>query len=96
MVSLLKIDKRVMVDFASVFGVLGGITSSSMFFPQVWKSYKQKDTSSLSWIGLLVGLLNGFFWLMYGVFKDDPILYVTNSFFTSGALLLVLLKYRYK
>ncbi|NJB81933.1 SemiSWEET family sugar transporter [Wenyingzhuangia aestuarii] len=85
-----------MITIASVFGVLGGITSSSMFFPQVWKSYKQKDTSSLSWIGLCVGALNGFFWLMYGVFKDDPIIYVTNSFFTLGALLLLMLKMKYK
>lgn len=85
-----------MADWASIVGVMGGITSSSMFFPQVWKSFKQKDTSSLSWLGLIVGFVNGVFWLSYGVLKNDPILYVTNSFFTTGALLLILLKLKYK
>jgi len=85
-----------MADVASIFGILGGVTSSSMFFPQVWKSFEQKNTSSLSWLGLVVGLLNGVFWLMYGVFKEDPILYITNSFFTLGAFLLVVLKMKYK
>ncbi len=81
---------------ASVFGTLGAITSSSMFFPQVWKSFKLKDTKSLSWFGLIIGFLNGGFWLMYGILKADPFIYVTNSFFTFGATLLLVLKIRYK
>ncbi|NIJ43617.1 MtN3 and saliva related transmembrane protein [Wenyingzhuangia heitensis] len=85
-----------MGNFASLFGVLGAMTSSSMFFPQVWKSFKQKDTSSLSWPGLVIGMLNGFFWLMYGILKLDPYIYVTNSFFTLGAVLLLILKFKYK
>lgn len=85
-----------MITIASVFGILGGVTASSMFFPQVWKSFKDKDTSSLSWIGLSVGFLNGFFWVMYGVFKDDAIIYITNSLFAFGAFLLLMLKVKYK
>ena len=85
-----------MNQLASVFGVLGAITASCLFFPQVWKSYKTKDTTSLSWNGIVVGFLNGVFWLLYGILIVDPFIYITNSLYLVGAALLLCLKYRYK
>lgn len=84
-----------MVDIASVFGLLGSITAASLFFPQVWASYKTKKTHDLSWFLIIVGMLNGFFWVVYGLFRADPSIYVTNIVLFIGAFLLMLLKRMY-
>lgn len=84
-----------MVDIAAIFGLLGSITAASLFFPQVWASYKMKETRDLSWFLIIVGMLNGFFWTVYGLFRADPFIYVTNIILFIGAFLLMLLKRRY-
>ena len=77
------------------FGYLGSVLAASIFFPQVWASYKTKDTKFLSWVGIIVGMLNGVSWVCYGLLKGDPFIYVTNSILFIGAFLLMLLKKKY-
>lgn len=84
-----------MIDIAQVFGLLGSITAASLFFPQVYISWKTKKTYDLAWFGIIIGLLNGIFWIMYGLLRSDPFIYVTNIILLIGALLLLLLKKRY-
>ncbi len=84
-----------MVDIASVFGILGAITASSLFFPQVWTSYKTKRTKDLAWFTIVIGMLNGAFWVAYGVLKNDPFIYITNTLLFTGVFLLALLKKKY-
>lgn len=84
-----------MVGVASLFGFFGSITAASLFFPQVIKSYTRKQTSELSWSGIFIGMLNGFFWVVYGLFQTDPFIYVTNIFLFTGAFLLMILKRKY-
>jgi len=84
-----------MSDIASVFGLLGSITAASLFYPQVWQSYKSKQTEDLSWFIIIIGMLNGVFWVIYGIFKMDPFIYVTNSILFIGVFLLMLLKKKY-
>ena len=80
----------------SLFGLLGSITAASLFFPQVWSSYKAKKTRDIAWFGIVIGMLNGIFWVVYGLLKMDPFIYVTNTVLFVGAFLLMLLKRRYK
>lgn len=84
-----------MINIETVFGLLGAGTASLLFFPQVWSSYKSKKTKDLAWSGILIGMLNGVFWVTYEVFKNDPFIYVTNSLLFVGAFLLMLLKKKY-
>jgi MtN3 and saliva related transmembrane protein len=84
-----------MIDIASLFGLLGSITAASLFFPQVWKSYKTKKTQDLSWFGIIIGMLNGLFWIVYGLFRTDPFIYATNLILFIGAFLLMILKRKY-
>ncbi|MBI2573534.1 hypothetical protein HYV86_06735 [Candidatus Woesearchaeota archaeon] len=84
-----------MIDIPAVFGLLGSITAASLFFPQVWVSFKTKKTNDLAWFGILIGLLNGIFWVIYGLFQADPFIYVTNIILFIGALLLFILKKKY-
>ncbi len=84
-----------MQNIATIFGLLGSASASLLFFPQVWSSYKTKKTRDLAWSGILIGMLNGVFWVTYGLFKGDPFIYVTNSFLFVGAFLLMILKKKY-
>ena len=84
-----------MMDLTFVFGLLGSITASTIFFPQVWKSWKTKRTKDLSWYTIFIGVLNGFFWTVYGFMKSDPFIYVTNILLLTATLLLAVLKKKY-
>lgn len=78
-----------------LFGLLGSITASLLFFPQVWVSFKTKKTHDIAWSGILIGMLNGFFWIVYGLMKMDPFIWVTNVILFVGATLLLVLKKKY-
>jgi len=84
-----------MKNIEFIFGLLGSITAASIFFPQVLASYKSKKTRDLAWFGIIIGMLNGVFWVTYGLFKGDPFIYVTNSLLFLGAFLLLILKKKY-
>lgn len=79
-----------------LFGFLASFTAASLFFPQVWSSYKNKHTHDIAWFGIIIGMANGVFWVIYGLLKLDPFIYVTNTFLFTGAFLLMLLKKKYK
>ncbi len=84
-----------MVELVSVFGFLGAITASCLFFPQVWESYRTRKTHDLAWFGIFIGMLNGVFWFVYGLLKADAFIYVTNAIFFLGVFLLMALKRKY-
>lgn len=83
------------MNITSLLGLLGSITSATIFFPQVWASYRTKRTHDLAGFVIILGLLNGIFWISYGLLKSDPFIYVTNVILSIGAFLLLLLKIKY-
>jgi MtN3 and saliva related transmembrane protein len=83
------------IDVVSVLGFIGSITAASLFYPQVWTSYKTKSTKDLSWFTIIVGMVNGLLWTAYGALKADPFLYVTNAILFTGVFLLFMLKERH-
>jgi len=78
-----------------IFGYLGSIFAALIFFPQVWSSHTTKKTKDLSWMGIIIGMLNGISWVVYGSLKGDPFIWVTNSILFVGAFLLMILKKKY-
>lgn len=79
----------------TIIGFSASILAASLFFPQVWASYKSKQTDDLAWAGIYIGMLNGFLWICYGFLKADPFIYVTNMALFTGAFMLFLLKRKY-
>lgn len=84
-----------MLALETIIGLAGSTTAASLFFPQVLASYKTKDVSSLAWPGIYLGLVNGVIWVTYGLLKNDPFIYVTNSLMFVGAFMLMVLKKKY-
>lgn len=85
-----------MVELVSVIGLLGSFTAASLFFPQVWKTFRTKKTKDLSYITIFLGVANGLFWTSYGFMKSDPFLYVTNSLLFIAAFSLAIIKKKYE
>lgn len=86
-----------MTNFNLVFvlGLLGSITASSIFIPQVFASYKNKKTKDIAWFTVIISLVNGAFWIGYGSIKADPFIYITNIIAFIASFLLMLLKKKY-
>ncbi|MBI2085318.1 MAG: PQ-loop repeat-containing protein [Candidatus Aenigmarchaeota archaeon] len=83
------------MELSAIFGLLGAITASTIFFPQVLQTYKTKRTRDLSWLTIIIGILNGFVWTIYGLMKSDPFIYVTNILLSIATLMLAVMKKKY-
>lgn len=83
------------MDLTFIFGLLGSVTASTIFLPQVWKAWKTRKTRDLSWLTIFIGMLNGFFWIIYGFLRSDPFIYATNTLLFGATACLALLKRRY-
>ena len=84
-----------MVSITPIIGFLGAITAASLFFPQVFASFKSRRTSDIAWSAIFLGMLNGVFWTTYGFLIKDPFILVTNTIMFLGAGILLILKRRY-
>lgn len=86
-----------MLNFSlvSLLGLMGAITASSIFLPQVLASYKSKRTNDIAWFTVILGMANGMIWTGYGLIKADPFIYVTNIISFVASFLLMLLKKKY-
>ena len=79
-----------------IMGFLASTTAASLFFPQVWSAWRRKRTCDLSWLMILIGVANSCLWLLYGLLKSDPFIYVTNSLGFIATAMLFLLKRKYR
>lgn len=77
---------------ASILGFCGSITAASLYLPQVWISHRTKQTKQVAWTTIMVGMLNGFLWIGYGLLKSDPYIYVTYMILFASTLFLMFLK----
>ncbi len=78
-----------MDSFWQGIGALAAILTSTSFIPQIIRGYRRKTLGDLSW-GLLVTFGAGvFFWLLYGLYRDDPIIIAANAFTLSNILVLI-------
>jgi uncharacterized protein with PQ loop repeat len=84
-----------MVDISPIFGLMGSICAATIFFPQLYRSWKIKRTQDLSWFLIIIGVLSGISWSIYGIMKSDPFIYLTNITVSIGGILLAILKRKY-
>lgn len=85
-----------MVDFYEIIGMVAAIITTASFLPQVFKTYKTKDTSGLSltmYITFFVGIV---LWLIYGIHLKSLPMILANAITAVSSLLLVIMKLKYK
>ena len=84
------------LDYIEGIGLAAALLTTAAFLPQVYKTWKTKDVSSLS-LPMLVMFLTGIIlWLAYGVLLASPSLIFANSITTISAFLLIYFKVKYR
>lgn len=77
-------------------GLSAAALTTIAFLPQVYKTWKTKDASSLSLPMLILFFVGIIFWLVYGVFLKSLSMILANTFTLISSSLLIAFKIKYK
>ena len=83
------------MDYIEIIGFGAAILTTVAFLPQVYKTWKTKDVSSLSMPMLLMFFVGIILWLAYGFLINSPSMIFANSITTVSAFLLIYFKVKY-
>lgn len=74
-----------------LIGVLAGILTLTTYIPQAYKTIKTRKTRDLSLPTLLLLFASAVLWVVYGMYKDLPAVWITNAVVASlGAAILII------
>lgn len=79
----------------NIIGYSAAVIGTSLMLPQVFKSYRTKSVTDLSWGMLVLYFLNCALWLVYGILISASHLILTNAIALVISIFQVLLKLRY-
>lgn len=79
----------------NIIGYSAAVVGTSLMLPQVYKSYKTKSVSDLSWLMLVLYFLNCVLWLTYGILINALHVILTNAIALIISVVQILLKKRY-
>jgi len=80
---------------STLFGVIAGILTSIRLLPQVYKSFKIKETKDLSSWFLIILLFQALFLILYGITKPDELIVYMNLIPFVCSIILLVLKIKY-
>lgn len=78
-----------------LIGFIAAVLTTAAFLPQVYKTWKTKDVSSLSLPMLLMFFVGVAAWLVYGALLRSPSIIFANTITIVSAFLLVYFKIKY-
>ena len=84
------------MDLAASFGVIASIFTSVRFIPQLYKSYTTKKTRDLSLMFLYFVSAQSLFLILYGITKPEHFVLYMNILPLVCALVLIILKLKYR
>ena len=85
-----------MINFYEIIGLLAACITTASFLPQVFKTYKTKDTSGLSltmYITFFIGIV---LWLIYGIHLNSLPMILANFITAILSLFLIIMKLKHK
>jgi MtN3 and saliva related transmembrane protein len=77
-------------------GSLAAILTTASFIPQAWQTFRTRDVSGISLVMYSLFTLGVGLWLVYGVLMVAWPIIIANAITTSLALLILLMKLRYR
>ena len=84
------------MNFFEILGALAALITTTAFMPQVYKTWKTKDTKSLSLTMYGAFFIGVSLWIVYGVYLDSLPMILANGITAISALILIRLKLKYK
>lgn len=79
-----------------ILGMLAAIITTAAFLPQVYKTWKTKDTKSLSLTMYFSFFIGVSLWVVYGFYLNSFPMIIANIITAFSALALIGLKLKYK
>jgi MtN3 and saliva related transmembrane protein len=83
------------MNTTELIGFIAAFLTTAAFLPQVYKTWKTKDVSSLSMPMLFLFFVGIVGWLIYGFLKDSPSMILANSITVISAFILIYFKLKY-
>ena len=83
------------MNYEELIGFVAAFLTTAAFLPQVYKTWKTKDVSSLSLPMLYLFFIGIALWLIYGFLKGSPPMIFANSITIISSFLLIYFKLRY-
>ena len=86
------------MDTASIdlLGLIAGALTTIAFFPQLLKTWKSKSAKDVSLVMMIIFCIGVFLWVLYGLTINSLPVVITNLITLILALLILILKIRYK
>ena len=78
----------------TILGVIGTILTTSIYTPQIYKSYKEKKVE-ISWIMLSLELTSDIIWILYYYLNEIYYPILTSSLIFTFASTLGVMKYHF-
>lgn len=82
----------------NIYDLIGGIAvilSCFNLLPQVLKGFKTKSVQDISWIFIFMIIAATIFWFIYGKYRNDWAIMLTNSIIFGFAIILLIQKIMY-
>jgi MtN3 and saliva related transmembrane protein len=83
------------IDYIEAIGLMAAVLTTAAFLPQVYKTWKTKDVSSLSLPMLSIFFIGVVLWLIYGLLIESLAIILANAITIISAFLLVYFKLKY-
>jgi MtN3 and saliva related transmembrane protein len=80
------------MQWIDYLGLIGVVTGSLTFVPQVYKAWKSRSVGDLSIWMVLILLTNVCIWLVYGIVKEDLAMILANSIILFLSLVMLYFK----
>ncbi len=84
------------MQWIDYLGLVGVVTGSLTFVPQVYKAWKSQSVGDLSIWMVLILLTNVMIWLVYGIVKEDLAMILANSIILFLSLLMLYFKLTFR
>lgn len=83
----------------NIYEIIGGVAvvlSSFNLLPQVIKGFKTKSVKDISLIFVLIIIIATVFWVVYGTYRSDWAIIVTNAVIFCMAVIMLVQKFIYR
>lgn len=84
------------IDYIEIIGLIAAVLTTAAFLPQVYKTWKTKDVSSLSLPMFSMFFIGVVMWLIYGLLIESPAIILANTITVFSSFLLVYFKIKYR
>jgi len=84
------------INFHEIIGLVAAVLTTASFLPQVFKTYKTKNTSGLSLTMYIVFFIGVVLWSVYGIYIHSLSVILANSITAILALYLIFMKLKYQ